>query len=207
MLKSIAPLWEGLQHLQRPRMFMHSASDTERPTLGQHLAEQVAGSVGSWLFIGVQAVLMLAWIMFNALALTGAWHFDPYPYIALNLAMSAEAAFTGPILLIAANVGATRDHRQANRVEHLVSQNEQLEEQNKGLVEQLVTIERLIDEHIAQSMAAHSAELRAMYALMREVHQQVTHNAAMSPECLLPAEPSVACSASSDEAVATPTAP
>jgi uncharacterized membrane protein len=79
MLKSVAPLWEKLQHLQRPCMFMHSATDTDRPTLGQYLAEQVAGGVGSWLFIGVQALLMLAWIGFNALALTGVWHFDPYP--------------------------------------------------------------------------------------------------------------------------------
>jgi uncharacterized membrane protein len=208
MLKSVAPLWEKLQHLQRPHMFMHSATDTERPTLGQHLAEQVAGGVGSWVFIGVQALLMLAWIVFNALALTGVWHFDPYPYIALNLAMSAEAAFTGPILLIAANVGATRDHHQADRVEHLVAQNEQLGEQNKGLVEQLVTVERLIDEHIAQSMTAHSAELRAVYELMREVHQQVTHNAAVSPECLLPAEPVVVSPEPANEAVPpAPTAP
>jgi uncharacterized membrane protein len=81
MLKSIAPLWERLQHLQRPRMFMHSTTDTDQPTLGQHLAEQVAGAVGSWFFIGVQALVMVAWITFNALVLTGRWHFDPYPYI------------------------------------------------------------------------------------------------------------------------------
>jgi hypothetical protein len=46
--------------------------------------------------------------------------------------MSAEAAFTGPVLLIAANVGAARDHCQADRFEHLVAQNEHFEEQNTG---------------------------------------------------------------------------
>jgi hypothetical protein len=114
-----------------------------------------------------------------------------------------ERCSTGPILLIAANVGAVRDHRQANRVEHLVAQNELLEEQNKGLVEQLVNIERLRDQHVAQSMAAHSAELRAVYALMREVHQNVTHNAELSPDCELPSTPSPVMSQSAGS-MATP---
>jgi hypothetical protein len=75
------------------------------------------------------------------------------------------------------------------------------------LVEQLVTIERLIDEHIAQSMAAHSAELRAVYALMREVHQHFTHNATVSPECLLPTEPVLPPAAPSAESAPAPAAP
>lgn len=39
--------------------------------------------------------------------------------MAANIVMSAEAAFTGPVLLIAANVGAARDHQQAARMERL----------------------------------------------------------------------------------------
>src|SRR5262249_56441971 len=85
------------------------------------------------------------------------------------------------------NAGAARDHRQADRVEQLVAQNEQLEEQNQGLVEQLVTIERLIDQHVEQSLAARSTELRAVYALTREVHRQLTNGAAVGTDCLWPA--------------------
>jgi hypothetical protein len=65
----------------------------------------------------------------------------------------------------------------------------------------------LIDEHIAHSMAAHSAELRAVYKLMREVHQQVTHNAAVSPACLLPTEPTFTPPEPADESLPAPTAP
>jgi uncharacterized membrane protein len=69
MFKSIAPIWQNLRHLPRPKMFMRSPSDTEGVTTGQHLAEQVAGGVGSWGFIGSQALLMLTWVLISALAL------------------------------------------------------------------------------------------------------------------------------------------
>lgn len=118
MLKYIAPLEQRLRHLQRPAMFTaHRSQPTGDMTTGQRVAEQAAAGIGSWGFIGAQAIVMAVWIVFNSLAITHALHFDPGPFIALNLAMSAEAAFTGPLLLIAANVGATRDHRQADRME------------------------------------------------------------------------------------------
>ena len=187
MFKSIAPIWQNLRHLPRPKMFMRSPSDTEGVTTGQHLAEQVAGGVGSWAFIGGQALLMLTWVLINALAITRIVHFDPFPFIFLNLALSAEAAFTGPILLIAANAGAARDHRQAARIEQLAAQNAQLEQQNQGLVEQVVGIERLIDQHVAQSLAAHTTEIHAVYALTRELHRHMTNGAEVGAESLWPA--------------------
>jgi uncharacterized membrane protein len=186
MFKSIAPIWQNLRHLPRPKMFMRSPSDTEGVTTGQHLAEQVAGGVGSWGFIGTQALIMLAWVLINALAITRIVHFDPFPFIFLNLALSAEAAFTGPILLIAANAGAARDHRQSARIEQLAAQNAQLEQQNQGLVEQVVGIERLIDQHVARSLSAHTTEIHAVYALTRELHRHLTNGAEVGAECLWP---------------------
>jgi hypothetical protein len=88
--------------------------------------------------------------------------------------------------LAAANAGAARDHRQADRVEQLVAQNEQLEQQNQGLVEQLVGIERLIDQHMAQSVAAHSTEIHAVYALTRDLHRRLTNDADVSGDGLWP---------------------
>jgi uncharacterized membrane protein len=196
MFKTIAPIWQNLRHLPRPKMFMRSPSDTEGVTTGQHLAEQVAGGVGSWGFIGTQALIMLTWVLINALAITRIVHFDPFPFIFLNLALSAEAAFTGPILLIAANAGASRDHRQSARIEELAAQNKQLEEQSEALVEQLVGIERLIDQHVAQSLSAHSTELRAVYALTRDLHRHLTNDAEVGADCLWPPEPPGAASES-----------
>jgi uncharacterized membrane protein len=186
MFKSIAPIWQNLRHLPRPKMFMRSSSDTEGVTTGQRLAEQVAGGVGSWGFIGTQALIMLAWVLINALAITRIIHFDPFPFIFLNLALSAEAAFTGPILLIAANAGAARDHRQSARIEQLAAQNAQLERQNQGLVEQVVGIERLIDQHVSRSLSAHTSEIHAVYALTRELHRHLTNDAEVGAECHWP---------------------
>ena len=102
---------------------------------GQQLAERVAAFVGSWRFILLQAAVMAVWVLLNTLLV--ALRFDGYPFVFLNLAMSAEAAFTGPVLLIAANVGALRDHAQYDRIEHLVAQNE-------ALTERLATMEAAI---------------------------------------------------------------
>lgn len=166
MLKSIEPIWGRLRHLPRPQLFtMHkSASDGEPVTVGQRLAERVAAFVGSWWFLGGQAGFLLLWLVYNTLQFTT--HFDPPPYILLNLLLSFQAAFTGPVLLIAANVGALRDHQQADRIERLGAQNEEL-------VKRLVSVEELLDQHISESLKSHTEELRELSTLMRAVHAVV----------------------------------
>jgi uncharacterized membrane protein len=184
MLKWIAPISERLRHLQRPRMFSvrtRQEPDADRPSTGQLMAERVAGLVGSWAFLGVQAGFLLLWLIFNTVALTHAIHFDPFPYILLNLLLSFQAGFTGPVLLIAANVGAIRDHAQADRIEKLAAQNEKLNEQNEKLneqneklVSQLCDLEEMVDQHITASAKAHSAEIADLVELVRAVHTSVT---------------------------------
>ena len=170
MMKSIAPLWERLRHVHRPQVFRtHSAEpEADRVTAGQRLAELVAAFVGSWWFLGGQAFFLFLWLIYNTLQFTT--HFDPPPYILLNLLLSFQAAFTGPVLLIAANVGAVRDHQQADRIEHLGQQNEQLTGQNEQLVQRLLNMEEILELHVAQSLKAHGDELQHLGALMREVH-------------------------------------
>lgn len=80
-----------------------------RMSQGELLAERMANAIGSWAFILGQAFVMALWIGFNTLQATQVLHWDQYPFVFLNLAMSAEAAFTGPVLLIAANIGSRRD--------------------------------------------------------------------------------------------------
>lgn len=175
MLKWISPLFSRLHMAPRPRLFSvtgHAGADPDQPTAGQRLAERVAAWVGSWWFLGGQATFLVLWLIYNTLQFTR--HFDAPPYILLNLLLSFQAAFTGPVLLIAANVGALRDHQQADRVEHLSAQNEALAEQNRQLMEQLVGLEQTVDEHVQASIRAHTIEIQQVYALMREVHASVT---------------------------------
>ncbi len=85
-------------------------------TAAQILADMVAATVGSWTFIAIKSVLLVIWIAINVvLAMKHsdkAW--DPYPFILLNLALSFQAAYTGPIVMMSQNRQAEKDRRQAN---------------------------------------------------------------------------------------------
>jgi hypothetical protein len=76
--------------------------DQERQTLGQRVADLVATGVGSWPFIIVQSIMLVIWMSSNVyLALH--WRdraFDPYPFILLNLVLSFQAAYTGPVVIM-----------------------------------------------------------------------------------------------------------
>jgi uncharacterized membrane protein len=182
MLKWISPIVTRFKLLPRPRMFAvpsHTSTKAGEPTFGQLLAERVAAFVGSWAFLSAQAGFLLLWLIYNTLQITH--HFDPPPYILLNLLLSFQAAFTGPVLLIAANVGAIRDHAQSDRIEHLTNESEQLSAQNRDLVQRLLNIEQLLDEHINSSLQAHTAELHELGTVIRAIHAAV---------CVTPAEAS-----------------
>ena len=76
-------------------------------THGQRVADRVARVVGGWPFIIVQSCLLILWIGVN-IYLAIHFHddkraFDPYPFILLNLALSFQAAYTGPIVMMSQN--------------------------------------------------------------------------------------------------------
>lgn len=119
---------------------------------GAQMAARVADAVGSWRFIGAQAAAMGVWVCFNTLAATSI-RFDGYPFVFLNLAMSAEAAFTGPILLIAANVAAVRDRALATRMAALEEQNAQMLAHLQTLVEQMAALARVDHEEHGRLLA------------------------------------------------------
>jgi uncharacterized membrane protein len=68
--------------------------------LGEILADKVAKTVGSWKFIMIQSFLLACWILVNIFT---PFKFDPYPFIFLNLALSFQAAYTAPILMMSSN--------------------------------------------------------------------------------------------------------
>ena len=73
----------------------------ENLTFGQKSAEWIANSIG-WRFIIVQTIIIIGWIIMNVLWAFHRDRWDPYPFILLNLGLSLQAAYTGPILLVAA---------------------------------------------------------------------------------------------------------
>jgi uncharacterized membrane protein len=86
---------------------------SEPTTLGERIADSAAAVVGSWRFIIIQSILVAIWVVLNIIAWDFKW--DPYPFILLNLMFSVQAAYTGPILLLASNRQAARDRAMAWR--------------------------------------------------------------------------------------------
>ena len=85
----------------------------EKQSTGDHVADRVASFIGSWAFIIGQTGIMVVWILVNTLALFGFIRFDEYPFVFLNLFMSAEAAFATPLILMSQNRSAERDREHA----------------------------------------------------------------------------------------------
>ena len=85
----------------------------EPRTLGERIADSAAEGIGSWKFIIIQTVLVCIWVALNLAGVAFQW--DPFPFILLNLMFSVQAAYTGPILLLASNRQAAKDRAMAQR--------------------------------------------------------------------------------------------
>jgi uncharacterized membrane protein len=87
------------------------------PSLGQRVADKVAATVGSWHFIIVQSIVLTIWIVLNVMAIIGHW--DPYPFILLNLILSFQAAYTAPVIMMSQNRQYEIDRRHAEHDYHV----------------------------------------------------------------------------------------
>ncbi len=87
------------------------AKHQDELTFGQRVADGVAAMMGSWSFIIGQSVILFAWVVLNVVAYVDHW--DPYPFILLNLALSFQAAYAAPFIMISQNRQAERDRHQA----------------------------------------------------------------------------------------------
>ena len=76
-----------------------------------NFAEGIARFLGTGRFLAVQTMIVVVWIALNVVAVNLRW--DPYPFILLNLAVSTQAAYAAPLILLAQNRQADRDRVQA----------------------------------------------------------------------------------------------
>jgi uncharacterized membrane protein len=92
-------------------------------TTGERIADHVAHSIGSWPFILIQSFILVVWIVLNICGAFKAW--DPYPFILLNLALSFQAAYASPIIMMSQN----RQAKISDQRNHLALQIAMLAEQ------------------------------------------------------------------------------
>lgn len=111
---------------------------------GQRIADGTAKILGSWPFIIGQTIFVGVWIVLNILAL--ARHWDPYPFILLNLMFSVQAAYAAPVIMMSQNRAADRDRYQAQADYETNVKAEQLTEE---LLERLNGLEARLDRVLA----------------------------------------------------------
>ena len=87
------------------RAHIHTPRDS-----GERIADQATAALGSWRFIIAQSIVFALWIVLNSLDFVAHW--DSKPFILLNLALSFQAAFTGPIVLLSQNRQAMKDRKR-----------------------------------------------------------------------------------------------
>ncbi len=85
----------------------------KRLTYGQRTADGLARVAGSWAFILVFLGLLVTWVALNS-ALLIFRHFDPYPFILLNLVLSCLAAMQAPVIMMSQNRQAAKDRLHAD---------------------------------------------------------------------------------------------
>jgi uncharacterized membrane protein len=77
------------------------------------MSEAIARFLGTGRFLAGQTVLVVIWIGFNTAGFIRHW--DPYPFILLNLAFSTQAAYAAPLILLAQNRQDDRDRASIER--------------------------------------------------------------------------------------------
>lgn len=85
---------------------------TLRTGFGDRVSDKIAAFGGSWSFIFSLSTFLLLWLLWNFLP--GLRHFDPAPFILLNLILSFLAGFQAPFIMMAQNRHAVRDKTEAD---------------------------------------------------------------------------------------------
>jgi uncharacterized membrane protein len=119
ILESEEQLLTKLRTLRRKRREVQDGTDSDVPplTTGQRIADTVAATMGSWNFIIIQSVILIAWIILNLVAFIQHW--DPYPFILLNLALSFQAAYAAPFIMMSQNRQQDIDRQAAENDYHI----------------------------------------------------------------------------------------
>ena len=115
----------------------------EQLTFGQRTSDWVAGTMGSWTFIIIQSLGLLLWIVLNVIGWINHW--DPYPFILMNLVLSMQAAYAAPVIMMSQNRQAAKDRLEAHN-DYLI--NLKAEEEIKAILDHLLAQDQaLADMH------------------------------------------------------------
>jgi uncharacterized membrane protein len=78
-------------------------------------SEAIARLLGTARYLVVQTIVVLGWITWNVVFHRGGLAFDRYPFILLTLALSLQASYAAPLILLAQNRQAERDRLEGEQ--------------------------------------------------------------------------------------------
>src|SRR5436305_10796897 len=125
-------------------------------TSGQRIADTVAATMGSWRFIIIQSIILLVWIILNVTAYVQQW--DPYPFILLNLALSFQAAYAAPFIMMSQNRQQDIDRKA---VEHDYEVNVKAELEIELLHQKIDQLREAEILQLTQAVSQLTAQLKA----------------------------------------------
>ncbi len=131
-------------------------------TFGQRIADKVATFGGSWNFIISFGIVLAFWITMNSIAMVR--HFDPFPFILLNLVLSCIAAMQAPVIMMSQNRQETKDRL---RSEHDYQVNLKAELEIQGLSEK---IDHLLQKQWQRLMDIQQIQTDLMQDIMNDNH-------------------------------------
>jgi len=135
-------------------------------------AEHAARFFGTPQYILGQSLIVIVWVALNAIAI--GYHWDPYPFILLNLAFSTQAAYAAPLILLAQTRQAERDKQSEQRAEETRQHAEKMASDRVAAIKsETDRLVQLLDSNT--KLTQQDKELtEQIAALTREIHTQVT---------------------------------
>jgi uncharacterized membrane protein len=137
----------------------------ERITFGQRIADAVASGMGSWKFIIIQSMILILWATLNSVGWF-VWKWDLYPFIAMNLLLSCQAAYAAPVIMMSQNRQATKDRLTAESDYHC---NVKGEEEIRYIMEHLDHQDIIIKQILQRIEAQHEEVLHRIEQLDPEM--------------------------------------
>jgi uncharacterized membrane protein len=150
---------QAVDELEGRRRELHGAFGND--AFGR-LAEKAARFFGTPQYIVGQTAAVAAWVLLNSTQLHLGFAWDVYPFIALNLLFSLQAAYAAPLILLAQTRQADRDKMHADKIERshsrlehaakvetdrileLLNANTDLTQQDKELTQQVADLTKQI---------------------------------------------------------------
>ena len=116
--------------------------------------------MGSWKFIIIQSGILFIWIVLNVTAYIQQW--DPYPFILLNLALSFQAAYAAPFIMMSQNRQQDIDRKAAEH-DYQVNVKAELE---------IELLHQKIDELRGKEVLALSDSVKQLIDLLQKANAQ-----------------------------------